>query len=96
MKYGIERVPLVFVRWEDSAQPIPHWSFLKEIEEDEYSAVACISVGWLVHNGDDVKVLAPNMGHLNDAESMQASGLIRIPARCIVSMVEMKEPEDRQ
>lgn len=85
-----ERCPLVFVEWEDSAQPIPGWSYLSEIGETQ--AVTCVSVGWLVHNGADVKALAPNMGHLNDECSMQVSGLIRIPARCIVNMVELAEP----
>ena len=85
-----KRCPLVFIEWEDSAQPVPNWSYLSDICETP--AVTCVSVGWLVHNGTDVKALAPNMGHLNDERSMQVSGLIRIPARCIVNMVELAEP----
>ena len=40
-----KRCPLVFVEWEDSAQPVSNWSYLADIEEA--SAVVCASVGWL-------------------------------------------------
>ena len=85
-----KRCPLVMVEWEDSSQPIPNWSYLSEV--GDATAVVCASVGWLVHDGSDVKALAPNMGHVNDECSVQVSGLIRIPARCIVSIVELDEP----
>ena len=85
-----KRCPLVLVEWEDSAQPVPNWAYLADL--DEASAVVCASVGWLVHDGETVKVLAPNMGHLNEKSSVQVSGVIRIPARCIVNVVLLDEP----
>lgn len=81
--------PLVLVEWEDSAQPIAHWVYLADFKSR--TAVKCASVGWLVYDGDDVKALAPNMGDLGDHESAQASGIIRIPTRCIISVVRLSE-----
>ena len=82
--------PLVLVEWEDSAQPVSSWSFLADFEADH--AVLCTSVGWLIHDGEDVKALAPNMGGLRTNGSVQVSGVIRIPARCIVKVTPLDEP----
>lgn len=73
--------PLVMVEWEDSAQPVSGWGYLAGLPEQ--TAVRCVSVGWLVQDGA-VKALAPNMGGLEANGSVQISGLIRIPARCIL------------
>jgi hypothetical protein len=72
---------LVLVEWEDSAQPLAAWRWLSQC--DEFPFVVCQSVGWLVHDGEHVKALAPNIGVCGDDEDAQVSGLIRIPARCI-------------
>jgi hypothetical protein len=80
---------LVMIDWEDSAQPSPSWEHLASFEPP--SAVRCSSVGWLIHDGHDVKALAPNMGAIGN-ENVQVSGVIRIPARCIVRVVELDEP----
>jgi hypothetical protein len=82
---------LVMIEWEDSAQPISSWAYLASL--DVTKAVRCVSVGWLIHDGDDVKALAPNMGNLNDESSVQVSGVIRIPTRCISRIVDLDEPE---
>lgn len=79
------------IEWEDSAQPTPGWAFLANLEPP--TIVRCASVGWLVHDGDDVKALAPNMGDLAEKGSAQVSGVIRIPARSIIRVVELVEPE---
>jgi hypothetical protein len=76
--------PLVLIEWEDSAQPIAGWSFLDSF--DALDVVRCQTVGWLIHDGDAVKAIAQNVGNLGDDGSAQVSGVIRIPARCIVSM----------
>jgi hypothetical protein len=83
--------PLVFVEWEDSAQPAPSWVYLANFEEP--TAVKCVSVGWLIHDGDDVKALAPNMGEVDDDENLQVSGVMRIPARCVSRIVRLSEPD---
>ena len=82
--------PLVFIEWEDSARPVAAWTYLADFETP--SAVKCVSVGWLVHDGTEVKALAPNMGVLDNKEALQVSGVIRIPARCVTRLVRLLEP----
>ena len=52
----------------------------------------CASVGWLIHDGEDVKALAPNMAGLENEANVQVSGVMRIPARCILRLVKIEEP----
>lgn len=82
---------LVMIEWEDSAQPIAAWAYLDSLDTSQ--AVRCVSVGWLINDGPDVKALAPNMGTLGEESSVQVSGVIRIPTRCITRIVELDEPE---
>ena len=88
---GAIRCPLVMVEWEDSRQPSPGWVYLASL--DPVDAVRCVSVGWLVEDGIKVKALAPNMGDFSGESSVQVSGVIRIPTRCIVRVVELQEPD---
>ena len=53
--------------------------------------VKCASVGWLVQDDDQVKTLAPNMGEIGEPNSLQISGLIRIPARAATRVVRLRE-----
>jgi len=82
--------PLVMIEWEDSAQPIPSWSHLASFEAP--GTIRCASVGWLIRD-DDIKALAPNMGALHDANSVQVSGVIQIPARCVIKVTQIAEPD---
>lgn len=77
------------IEWEDSAQPIPNWAYLSSFELT--GTIRCASVGWLIQD-DDVKALAPNMGALDDENSVQVSGVIQIPARCVLKMTRLREP----
>mgnify|MGYP006915363189 CR=1 FL=1 len=87
----VKRCPLVLIEWEDSRQPASGWAHLSSI--DEPSVVRCVSVGWLIHNGSRVKMLAPNLGDLDDEDNVQASGIIRIPARSVIKLTALEEPE---
>lgn len=82
-----EMGPLVLIEWEDSAQPIPAWSYLDGF--DALDVVKCRTVGWLIHDGNAVKAIAQNCGNLGSDDSAQVSGVIRIPTRCIVSVREL-------
>lgn len=84
-----QKCPLVLVEWEDSAQPVPGWVRLADFEAPRI--VSCASVGWLIHDGSDVKALAPNMGDFDDAAHVQASGIIRIPARTVTRIIRLGE-----
>lgn len=79
--------PLVLIEWEDSARPAPEWCFVADL--GKISAVRCKSVGWLIHDGKDVKALAPNLG--SGDHSAQACGIIKIPARSVVSVTQLKK-----
>jgi len=82
--------PLVLVEWEDSAQPIAQWVHLANVETK--AAVLCVSVGWLIQDGKEVKVIAPNMGEVNSRDNVQVSGVIRIPTRCVRKITKLTEP----
>lgn len=81
--------PLVMIEWEDSAQPLPNWSYLASFEPT--GTIRCASVGWLIRD-DDIKALAPNMGAIDDENSVQVSGVIQIPARCVINVTKLSEP----
>jgi hypothetical protein len=81
------------IEWEDSAQPAPAWVHLSSL--DPPLAVRCQSVGWMIHDGEHVKALAPNMGAIGEG-NVQVSGVIRIPARCIVRVSRLQEPNNAQ
>ena len=84
----MENCPLVFVEWEDSRQPDPAWNYLTNRDG---TVVRCASVGWLIRD-DDVKELAPNMGDVTTDE-IQVCGVISIPARCVLKITRLEEPE---
>ena len=81
--------PLVMIEWEDSAQPLPSWSYLASFEAP--GTIRCASVGWLIRD-DHIKALAPNMGAIDDENSVQISGVIQIPARCVIKVTRLSEP----
>jgi hypothetical protein len=81
--------PLVMIEWEDSAQPIPAWRFLADFEAP--GIIVCTSVGWLIRDDDDVKALAPNMGGIDNKNSVQVSGVIQIPTRCVRHVTPLAE-----
>jgi len=78
------------VEWEDSAQPLPSSPYLASFEAP--GIIVCASVGWLIRDDDQMKALAPNMGALNDENSVQVSGVIQIPTRCIRRITPLNEP----
>lgn len=83
-------VPLVAIQWLDSAQPSSEWQWLSDL--DDIKPILCVSVGWLVYDGIDVKAIAPNMAGYRDEERTQASGIIRIPTCSIMRTVMLDDP----
>lgn len=76
---------LVLIEWVDSGQPIPGWQWLSELEPRR--AHKCVSVGFLVQDDAQTKVLAPNLGASNgDDDWDQASGLFTIPTSAITKL----------
>ncbi len=80
---------LVIIRWQDSRQPCGQWRYLSSLPEQK--AVEVASVGWLITDTDEVKVLAQNIGDLGSPQNAQASGIMTIPTRCILSIETLTE-----
>lgn len=81
--------PLVMIEWEDTAQPIPSWSYLASF--DPPGTIRCVSVGWMIQDDAQMKALAPNMGAIDDENSVQISGVIQIPTRCVLHITPIAE-----
>ena len=83
--------PLVIIRWQDSAQPLPSWQYLAALPKTR--AIECATVGWLLKDDDDVKVICQSVGDLDNPKNAQASGIMTIPARCVLSIEKLTEEE---
>jgi hypothetical protein len=79
------------IEWEDSVQPHPAWEMLAEWKP--CAPVRIASVGWLLKDGKKVKALAPNMGGIDEKTTVQVSGVIHIPTRCVLSVKRLVEVE---
>jgi hypothetical protein len=84
-----DHCPLVIIRWQDSAQPIPSWRHLSQLPATR--AIECATVGWLLKDDADVKVLCQSVGDLDNPLNAQASGIMTIPARCVLSIERLTE-----
>lgn len=82
--------PLVMITWEDSRQPVGRWMFLSDLPAP--APVKCVTVGWLLTDGDDAKVICQSMADI-EAADMQAGGVMVIPACCVVSIERLEEAE---
>jgi len=77
--------PLVLIEWLDSGQPVPGWQWLAELAP--HRPHRCVSVGFLVQDDKDTKVIAPNLGASGgNNEWDQASGLITIPTPAVTKI----------
>jgi hypothetical protein len=54
--------------------------------------VKCTTVGWLLTDGDNAKVICQSMADIDSAD-MQAGGVMVIPACCVVSIERLEEVE---
>ena len=85
---------LVLVEWMDSRRPEAAWQHLSDAQA--WSACRCSSVGFLIADDDEVKVLAPNMADMDDASNVQLSGAIVIPSSCVLSIVRLTLTPERK
>lgn len=80
---------LVKIEWKDSSQPIAAWQHLSDLAENK--PIHCFSVGFLLQNDVEMKVLAPNMADIHCDLNIQASGIITIPSSCVVKISKLIE-----
>ena len=81
--------PLVIIRWEDSAQPLAAWQHLSRLKPAE--PIECATVGWLVRDDATAKVVCQSIGGLGNPENAQASGIMTIPTRCVLSIENLSQ-----
>lgn len=90
-KNKMDNCPLVQIEWKDSKQPIPVWQHLSDMAENK--PISCVSVGYLLQDDDEVKVLAPNMADISSELNIQASGIISIPTGCVTKISKLVEED---
>ena len=79
-RLGIE-LRLVAIEWVDS-----HYRAGWTTEPAETLPLKCLSVGWLVEDGESAKVLS---AHITSEDRPQRCGDMTIPTAAIISMVEV-------
>lgn len=85
---------LVLIEWVDAYGCSSSWEAL----EDPFKAphvMTCRSVGWLVYDGEDRKVLVPHIAKTPPEEADQGCGDMTIPAvaiRRITDLAPAPEP----
>ena len=79
---------LVLIEWMDSFGCSSQW---QQIEDCKPQALRCKSVGWLIYDGDDCKLVVP---HISDPEHesarMQGCGDMTIPTKAVISIQELQ------
>ncbi len=80
----------VAIEWIQPREPDGGWIDYADFEPGDTQI--CLSVGRLVHDDDCVKVLAGSAMLVGD-EGLRMSGIIEIPARCVVSIVRLESFE---
>ena len=86
-----ETCPLVLIRWEDSAQPVPRWQHLSELSLPD--VVECATTFTLSLSPISQPTVAQSIGGINADDNVQASGVMAIPARCVISIEPLEEVE---
>lgn len=79
----------VLIEWIQPREPYGGWSDYALFEPEEVQT--CLSTGHLIRDDDNVKVLAGSAMIVGDEERVMLSGIIEIPARCVVRIVRLEE-----
>ena len=83
---------LVLIEWVDSGRNPNSWAAFDDYP-DPY-ILRCRSVGWLIHDGSECKVVAPHVmcesGHASAPD--QGCGDMTIPTCSITRMVDLEIP----
>ena len=88
----MKHCPLVLIEWDDSRLMPSQWKLLADLEKPHL--VKCVSVGWLIHDDQQTKRLASNMGSANfEEELLQVVGVIEIPAKAVTKITKLREPK---
>lgn len=79
---------LVMIEWVDSYGCSTSWSEIPDLKNTK--PVTARSVGWLLYNGSDCKVIVPHMSSTSPRLRAQGCGDMTIPTQAIVRIQELK------
>jgi len=79
---------LVLVEWLDSYGCSSSWQGVEE-PFPAPRVMTCRSVGWLVHDGADCKVLIPHLAVVGDDEPKQGCGDMTIPTVAVIRIEDL-------
>lgn len=84
---------LVLIEWADSYGCSPSWQPLDDVEP---RALTCKSVGWLLRDDADIKVIVPHVSVPTPGITNQGCGDMTIPTRAVVRMVDLLETQGKR
>ena len=79
---------LVLIEWQDSLGCSANWQKLDGVEPPK--PLLCQSVGWLLYDGDDCKVVVPHVTRDHASAPRQGCGDMTIPTKCITKLKTLK------
>lgn len=82
---------LVLVEWVDSHTE-GGWQRLDGDLVDR--AALCRSAGWMILDGAEVKIVAPHLNEPENGVPLQGSGVMHIPARAVLRIVNLTQHDD--
>lgn len=80
---------LVLIEWEDAIGCSSSWNSLDSCSP---TVPICRSVGWLVYDGDDCKVIVPHIISECPGVEDQGCGEMTIPATAIRRVINLVDP----
>ena len=88
--YAFMDWPLVKITWIDSCEPYVGWQHIQALKQPD--SMECISVGFLVDDGERAKTIAPHVT-APITESAQGCGIMVIPTASIVRIDRLSVSE---
>ena len=80
---------LVLIEWLDSFGCSATW---QPLEGCQAKPLRCRSVGWLVYDGADCKVIVPHISQSHESAPDQGCGDMTIPSAAILSIADLPVP----
>ncbi len=77
---------LVLIEWLDSCGCSADW---RSLDGYEARPLICRSVGWLLHDADDCKVIVPHVSESEPQASSQGCGDMTIPTAAVRSVTDL-------
>jgi len=85
---GLEDVMrLVLIEWIDSFGCSPSWTNIEDVTEPD--PLLCKSVGWLLVDGERIKVVVRLLVEGTEETTQQGRGDMSIPVACIQRIVDL-------